>query len=59
MTTARKAVLIVATVLLVGGSALALGAFAATDFRFKNLSNTTRDWVSDTRILEPEATPSR
>lgn len=55
MTTARKAVLIVATVLLVGGSALALGAFAAADFRFENLSNTTRDWVSDTRILEPEA----
>ena len=53
MTTARKAVLIVATVLLVGGSALALGAFAAADFRFENLSNTTRDWVSDTRILEP------
>lgn len=54
MTTARKAVLIVATVLLVGGSALALGAFAMADFRFENLSNTTRDWDSNTTTLQPE-----
>ena len=39
MTTARKVVLIVATVMLVGGSALALGAFTLADFRFENLSN--------------------
>lgn len=55
MTTARKAVLIVATALLVGGSALALGAFAAADFRFENLSNTTRDWVSNTKTLSTES----
>ncbi|MEI3230156.1 MAG: DUF4097 family beta strand repeat-containing protein [Gordonibacter pamelaeae] len=55
MTTARKAVLIVATVLLVGGSALALGAFAAADFRFENLSNDTRDWASTTLTLDAES----
>ena len=55
MTTARKVVLIVATVMLVGGSALALGAFTLADFRFENLSNTTRDWVSSTQTLSTEA----
>ena len=37
MTTARKAVLIVATVLLLGGAALSMSAFAMADFRFENL----------------------
>ena len=55
MTTARKVMLIVATVFLVGGSALAMGAFALADFRFENLSNDTRDWTSTTMALDPEA----
>ncbi len=55
MTTARKVVLIVATVLLLGGAALSMGAFAMADFRFENLSNTTRDWTSNTSTMNAEA----
>ena len=54
MSRSRKVVLVLATVLLVGGSALSLFAFAKAGFSLQNLS-TTRDWVSSTRTLPSEA----
>ncbi len=54
MSRSRKVVLVLATVLLVGGSALSLFAFAKAGFSLQNLS-TTRDWVSGTRTLPSEA----
>ena len=54
MSRSRKVVLGLATVLLVGGSALSLFAFAKAGFSLQNLS-TTRDWVSSTRTLPSEA----
>ena len=51
---ARKVVLVIATVMLVGGCLLSLGSFAAAGFDWKNLS-TTRDWVQESRTLAPEA----
>ena len=42
MSRSRKVVLVLATVLLVGGSALSLFAFAKAGFSLQNLS-TTRD----------------
>lgn len=54
MTTARKVVLIVATALLVGGAAIAFGAFAAAGFDFRNLSNSGRDWESAAVTLPAE-----
>ena len=54
MSRSRKVVLVLATVLLVGGSALSLFALAKAGFSLQNLS-TTRDWVSSTRTLPSEA----
>lgn len=55
MSTARKVVLVIATALVLGGSAISLGAFAAADFRLENLSNVPRDWTAATDVLEPES----
>ena len=52
MTTARKTVLIIASVLVAGGLAIAFGAFAAAGFDIRNLSNDPRDWERSSRLLK-------
>ncbi|MEG0991569.1 MAG: hypothetical protein RR842_12510 [Gordonibacter sp.] len=53
MSRARKVVLIVATILLVTGSAIGMGAFAAANFNLANFS--TVSWEQTTDTLAPEA----
>lgn len=52
MTTARKTVLIIASVLVAGGLAIAFGAFAAAGFDIRNLSNDPRDWEKIEQTFE-------
>ena len=54
MSKARRTVLIVATVLLVTGAAIAMGAFAAAGFNLANLS-TVNGWERTTDTFAPEA----
>lgn len=55
MSKAKKVVLIIAAVLVVGGIATSFGAFAAAGFDVRNLSNEARDWKQATHTFAPEA----
>lgn len=52
MSKAKKILLIVASVFVIGGAILAFGAFAVAGFDFKNLSTEDMDWNSTTRTFE-------
>lgn len=55
MSSAKKTMLVIATILLVGGAAISFGAFAAAGFNPQNLSTDSRSWASNTYSFEPEA----
>ena len=55
MSSARKTILIIATILVIGGAAISFGAFAAAGFTPKGLSTDARDWASTTHTFTPEA----
>lgn len=55
MSSGKKMVLIVATILVIGGCAIAFGAFAAAGFNPENLSTESHNWTSTTKTFDPEA----
>lgn len=55
MSSGKRVVLIIATILVIGGSAISFGAFAAAGFNFQNLSTEARNWAPVTKTFEPEA----
>ena len=55
MSSGKRVVLIIATILVIGGSAISFGAFAAAGFNPENLSTEARNWAPVTKTFEPEA----
>lgn len=55
MSSGKKTLLVIATILVVGGFAISFGAFAAAGFSIENLSTESRNWTSTTKTLDPEA----
>lgn len=55
MSSGKKTLLIIATILVVGGSAISFGAFAAAGFNPANLSTDSRNWTSTTKTFAAEA----
>ena len=55
MSSGKKTLLVIATILVIGGGAISFGAFAAAGFNFENLSTESRNWTSSTKTFAPEA----
>lgn len=55
MSSGKRAMLIIATILVVGGSAISFGAFAAAGFNPANLSTEARNWTAETKVFDSEA----
>lgn len=45
MSSGKKTLLVIATILVIGGGAISFGAFAAAGFNFENLSTESRNWT--------------
>ena len=54
MSSGKKTLLVIATILVIGGGAISFGAFAAAGFNFENLSTESRNWTSSTKTFAPE-----
>ena len=55
MSSGKKTLLVIATILVIGGGAISFGAFAAAGVNFENLSTESRNWTSSTKTFAPEA----
>lgn len=53
MSSGKKTLLVIATILVIGGGAISFGAFAAAGFNFENLSTESRNWTSSTKTFAP------
>ena len=66
MSSGKKTLLVIATILVIGGGAISFGAFAAAGFNFENLSteaptppSSGATWARTCASSRPTATPSR
>ena len=57
MSSGKKTLLVIATILVIGGGAISFGAFAAAGFNFENLSTESRNWTSSTKTFAPSGSP--